>query len=82
MVKNPLCQYKDIFGAPNTGVHAKYRLFDIAMVDVFATVIVVFLVWMFSGIPLQHLIVYAILAMIIGHRLFCVRSTTDKWLFP
>lgn len=28
-----LCEYKDIFGIPNEGVHS-YRLFNIAIVDV------------------------------------------------
>jgi hypothetical protein len=39
---NPLCKYKDMFGKPNTGVH-KYRLFNIAVVDVLATIAVAFL---------------------------------------
>jgi hypothetical protein len=34
-----LCEYKNIFGEPNTGLH-KIRIFDIAIVDVVATIIV------------------------------------------
>ena len=33
-----LCKYKDIFGKPNEGVH-KYRLFNIAIVDMSFTII-------------------------------------------
>jgi hypothetical protein len=32
-----LCQYKDLLGAPNTGVHA-IRVFDFAIVDIALTV--------------------------------------------
>lgn len=33
-----LSKYKDIFGKPMTGLH-KYRIFDIAVVDVAATIL-------------------------------------------
>ncbi|VBB17822.1 hypothetical protein YASMINEVIRUS_285, partial [Yasminevirus sp. GU-2018] len=83
-----LCQYKDIFGAPNTGAHA-YRIFDLAVVDVVSTIIVGFLIyWILSKyyatLTLFHLM-YIMLALfalgIIAHRMFCVRTTVDKLLF-
>jgi len=38
-----LCRYKDIFGRPREGAHA-YRVFDIAVVDVVATIILAFII--------------------------------------
>ena len=76
-----LCAYKDLIGKPNTGIH-KYRLFDIAVMDV---VITFFAAWLFAYImkwnaPRTILSVFII--GIISHRIFCVRTTVDKWLFP
>jgi hypothetical protein len=34
-----LCEYSDIFGKPNQGIHS-IRIFDIAIVDVLLTIIV------------------------------------------
>jgi hypothetical protein len=73
-----LCPYRNIFGKVNEGVH-KYRLFNIAVVDVLATVVLAILLsrkyfW-------QVLVVLFILGIIL-HRLFCVRTTVDRWLFP
>lgn len=39
-----LCEYKYIFGRPREGAHA-YRLFDIAVVDVAATVLLAFVIF-------------------------------------
>ena len=40
---NAACQYKDLFGRPKEGAHA-YRLFDVAVVDVVATIVVAFII--------------------------------------
>jgi hypothetical protein len=72
-----LCNYKNIFGEENKGVHS-YRLFNVAVVDVIATIILALL------ISRKHFIKILILLFILGiisHRLFCVRSTVDKLLF-
>lgn len=79
---NPFCKYKNIFGEPDTGIHHKYRVFDIAVVDAVFAIIFVGCISFLFNIPLQHALIYTILFMIISHRLFCVRTTTDKWLFP
>jgi hypothetical protein len=81
-----LCQYKDIFGKPNEGVH-DFRIANIAMVDVIATVFVAIILHItvmkpycitsFSG-TLLGLFLIGIMA----HRAFCVRTTVDKFLFP
>ncbi len=77
-----LCKYKDIIGKPNTGLHKQFRVFDIAMFDV-ATVLI-------AGILLGYYMKWNIpitvggffLLGIVSHRVFCVRTTIDKWLFP
>jgi hypothetical protein len=77
-----LCKYKDVIGAPNTGLHKRFRLFDIAMFDVVSVLI--------GGIVLGYVMKWNIPITIAGvfllgivlHRAFCVRTTVDKWLFP
>ena len=38
-----LCKYKNIFGEPKIGIH-KYRLFDIAIIDVIGTIILGYII--------------------------------------
>jgi hypothetical protein len=76
-----LCDYKDIFGRPREGAHA-YRIFDIAVVDVAATVVVAFIIARVFGIVFWKSLVALFIIGIISHRAFCVRTTVDKWIFP
>lgn len=76
-----LCQYKDIFGRPREGAHA-YRVFDIAVVDVAATVVVAYVIARVFGFAFWKSLVALFIVGIISHRAFCVRSTVDKWVFP
>lgn len=76
-----LCRYKDIFGRPGEGAHS-YRIFDIAVVDVVATVIVAFFIARVFGVVFWKSLVGLFLVGIISHRLFCVRTTVDKLVFP
>jgi hypothetical protein len=75
------CDYKDIFGRPREGAHA-YRIFDIAVVDVAATVVVAFIIARVFGIVFWKSLVALFIIGIISHRAFCVRTTVDKWIFP
>jgi hypothetical protein len=75
-----LCDYKDAFGAPGTGAHS-YRIFDIAIVDVLATVgLSIVAAWIFS-VSFFVIFLILIITSVILHRTFCVRTTVDKWLF-
>jgi len=77
-----LCKYKDIFGKVGEGVHS-YRIFNIAIVDVILTILAAFIIHLF--LPKYSFIYILILLFITGiilHRLFCVRTTVDKLLFP
>jgi hypothetical protein len=77
-----LCKYKDIFGKAGEGAHS-YRIFNVAVVDVILTIVAAFIIHLF--IPKYSFIYILILLFITGiimHRLFCVRTTIDKLLFP
>ena len=75
------CQYKDMFGAPNTGIHSR-RIFDIAVWDVVLTLIGALLFYIRYRTNLLFTIIGFFVFGIVIHRLFCVRTTIDKLLFP
>jgi hypothetical protein len=76
------CEYKDIFGKVGEGVHS-YRVFNIAIVDVIATIIMVYLlkIFVFPKRSFLKLTIILFLLGIILHRLFCVKTTVDKYIF-
>ena len=76
-----LCKYKDILGKPNTGLHS-LRILDIAIIDVLGVIIVGMLISNTFKIPLLYTIISLFILGIILHRLFCVRTTVDRILFP
>jgi hypothetical protein len=80
-MSNPFCKYKDIFGKPSEGAH-KYRLFDIAVIDVAFTILGAYLISYFSGYIFWKVLAILFLSGIFIHRLFCVRTTVDKIVFP
>ena len=76
-----LCKYKNALGEPGKGIHS-YRLFGVAIADVIMTIIGAWLISYFFKLSfLKTLIILFILGVIL-HRLFCVRTTLDKFLFP
>jgi hypothetical protein len=76
-----LCAYKDALGKPGKGIHS-YRLFGVAIVDVLFTVLAAMLIAYFSKYNFVKILIFLFLLGIILHRLFCVRTTVDKLLFP
>ena len=82
-----LCKYKNLFGEVNTGIHT-VRIFNIAIFDVLFTIIggiliQFFLLRVFSFyIDLTLVLIILFSLGILLHRLFCVRTTIDKILFP
>lgn len=85
-----LCQYKkymeSIFGKPKKGIH-KYRLFGLAIMDVIMTIIgsfIVKLILEYFDYNYHYfcILLFFFLMGIILHRLFCIRTTIDKILFP
>ena len=75
-----LCKYKDIFGKPNEGAHS-YRIFNIAIVDLVATIIVAKIISDYYNFCFYKTLVSLFILGIIAHRMFCVRTTIDRMLF-
>ena len=72
-----LCPYRHLLGKPKEGVH-RFRVFDIALVDVSLTIIAAFLI---SRRYFWQVLLLLFLLGIVLHRVFCVRTTVDRWLF-
>jgi hypothetical protein len=75
-----LCKYKNIFGEPNKGVHS-YRIFNIAIVDVVATILLSYLISYLGNFPFLWTLIFFFIFGILLHHIFCVRTTIDKLLF-
>jgi hypothetical protein len=76
-----LCQYKNMLGIPGEGIHS-YRFLNLAIADVVMTILGgVLLAW---GMRWNAFITVGSIFLlgIVLHRLFCVRTTIDKLLFP
>jgi uncharacterized membrane protein len=70
-----------MLGEVGKGIHS-YRLFGVAIADVIMTIIGAYIISYFSGFSyLRTLVCFFILGIIL-HRIFCVRTTIDKLLFP
>jgi uncharacterized membrane protein len=76
-----LCKYKNSLGEPGKGIHS-YRFFGIAIADVIMTIIAGYLIAYFFKLSIAYTIIFLFILGIILHRLFCVRTTVDKLLFP
>jgi len=76
-----LCKYKNSLGEPNKGIHS-YRLFGVAIADVIMTLIGALLISYFFNVPFVYSSVSLFILGIVLHRVFCVRTTIDKVLFP
>ncbi len=78
-----LVKYNKIFGEPGsrTGMR-KYRFFGIAIFDSLIVIIFAYIFSLFNGYPFWINILVLFISGIIIHRMFCVRSTIDKFLFP
>lgn len=76
-----LCKYKNILGEPGKGVHS-FRMFGIAIIDVILTIIAAYLISYFYKFNFVYTLIGLFLLGIFLHRIFCVRTTIDKLLFP
>jgi len=71
------CEYKDIFGKPNEGVHS-YRFLGIAVVDLALTIIGAFIISLISGYSFWKTLIALLIIGTIIHILFCVDTTVTK----
>ena len=76
-----LCKYKYTLGVPRKGIHS-YRLFDVAIADVIMTIIGSFIISYLFKLPFLYVTLFIFILGIFLHRIFCVRTTIDKLLFP
>lgn len=76
-----LCKYKNALGEPGKGIHS-YKLFGISMADVIMTFIGAWILSYFLKSSFIKTLIILFLLGIILHRIFCVRTTLDKLLFP
>ena len=74
------CNYKDIFGKPNEGVHS-IRIFNLAIIDVLFTIIAAYLISIYFSVSFFITLFLLFLLGIIFHYIFCVKTTIDKLLF-
>lgn len=74
------CPYSAFFGEPQKGIHS-HRFLNFAVIDVIFTIIGA---WGFSVILNKPFVYCLLILFVIGifiHRLFCVRTTIDRYLF-
>lgn len=76
-----LCKYKNSLGLPKKGVHS-YRVFGMALADIIMTIVAAKIISYLLKISFFYTCVFLFIVGIILHRLFCVRTTIDKLLFP
>jgi len=75
-----LCKYSNIFGKPKEGVH-KYRFLGVASVDLFATLLISYLISIKVKKSVLYIFLILILLSIIIHRIFCVNTTLTNLVF-
>jgi hypothetical protein len=75
-----LCKYKDIFGKVGKGIHS-YKIFNISIIDVLLTILVAFIISLFTKYNFIIILISLCILGIIFHHIFCVRTTIDKLLF-
>ena len=76
-----LCKYKDLFGIPGEGKHA-FKIYGISVWDTLITIACALIIAWVSGSGYWNTIIGVFLLGIVVHKLFCVRTTVDKMLFP
>lgn len=87
-----LCRYRNALGIPHQGVHQRRMIGNLARNDVIMTILGSLLLSFLFFSPFKHpgnftkifliLLVTLFGLGIVLHRLFCVRTTIDVWLFP
>ena len=78
-IMTPLCQYRDALGKPREGVH-RYRILDVAVVDVVLTLLVAWAVSVGTQWPFWACALGLFLVGIVAHRAFCVHTKVDQFL--
>ena len=75
-----LCKYKNALGRPGKGLHS-YRIANIPVFDVALTVLMAYIISIITKCNFGLILVGCFLLGIVLHRMFCVKTTIDKFLF-
>jgi hypothetical protein len=75
-----LCPYKDALGIPGEKFHTHFM--GVAIGDVIATILLCEAIVFFFKTDRMITFLSVFLTGIVLHRIFCVRTTLDKFLFP
>ena len=76
-----LCRYRNALGKPGKGIHS-FRIANIAVADVLLTFLLAYVLWVILEKYNYWIILYfCFLVAVILHRIFCVKTTADKFLF-
>jgi hypothetical protein len=76
-----LCKYSKSLGEVGKGIHS-YRIFDIAYIDVLATILGAYILSFLLKTPFVYTLIVLFILGIVLHRLFCVRTAIDKLIYP
>jgi len=76
-----LCKYKNLFGEPGTGIHT-LRIFNISVIDVLVVLLAAAIISKLFSFSLKWTLIILFLIGIFVHRLLCVRTAVDNFLFP
>jgi len=76
-----LCKYRHILGVESQGIHS-YRIFGFSLMDILMTFAGAYLLSYIFDTPYLWTLLGLFITGIVLHRIFCVRTTLDKLLFP
>jgi hypothetical protein len=74
------CIYKDSLGIPGQGFHT--HILGVAILDVIGSILIAELLAYVFNWNIYLTMIAVFLTGIVLHRIFCVRTTLDKILFP
>ena len=74
------CIYKDSLGIPGQGFHT--HILGVAILDVIGSILIAELLSYIFNWNIYLTMIAVFLTGIVLHRIFCVRTTLDKILFP
>lgn len=72
-----LCEYSDVFGAPDTGVHA-YKVGNVAVVDTILSGAAAFAYSRAARIPLALAVAIVLAIAMVAHLAFCVPTGLNR----
>ena len=75
-----LCKYKNSLGIPGKGVHK--HLLGVAYMDVIGTILgAIIISYIYPKTNIWYILLILFVLGILLHRLFCVKTTLDRFLF-